>query len=623
MSKKRWSSSSFPARLTVFAEPGFLPVFEDDFHFRAGSRFLFPMPFYSLPLSLEVGWAFSRFYSDEEDGFYLLASASLARVEVPYPEGQIRTTHLASRTPPGLKIWAGYEFLGIGPVLPSADISTDGGRFDVTAVKIGAGFTPPLGLGFWLRLWMGTLSDWWGKGPVASARLVYTPFMTFAPSKHGSYRETRIDLFAEPGYNYERQLLLRTGVNASFSFLPVLFPVSFESGLAFYPNGNAYGSGFYFQATTGLLGGEFTLKEGPSSVSHVFSKYRKGYPVVIAEGPSFAYGITWMYPIDIEINILKAGIMFSPPLGLGLGARMWYGTLGNYDDVCFSTRASFFPFTSRINVNGSYSSVRTEVFVEPGIGFFGSDLYFRTGGAATFNLHELMPAVTAEVGWARLKSSFGQIESGAYFLLWFIPFLKDRPVEPSKTIATYSISTPVDRIDPWTGFRLFEFSGMAGTGTLYTDSGVIAGIQFIPLSLGVGLGSPANLSLWAKHSFVFLGNVDWPIASLRLGFSPYSTWQSWDGLEFLPEYQGYPTEQPMRRTRIELFAEPGIYTYRQAFNFRTGISVSYSHANLFLPVSAEAGINYSYFTEDTESETGFYITVSTAVAGGEFSLSKR
>ncbi len=230
----------------------------------SGSFSLFPR---AVPFDAELGWAYSAYdygpATVRYSGPYFLISASALGMDVVIGEG--RPGHAVSflNSLKDSRTWVSYEILaGSGgicyrhiPVLSEEELVT---TYEVTFLRLGAGFSPPFGLGLSARLWIGT-GSW--EGPAASLRLSYSPFASYKDAGNITFRRLRVDLFVEPGIGYWRggEQCFRTGVEGSFSWLPSMPCLHLEAGWISWEQWDYQRRGPYLELSVGLLGGEFIV----------------------------------------------------------------------------------------------------------------------------------------------------------------------------------------------------------------------------------------------------------------------------------------------------------------------------------------------------------------------------
>lgn len=577
---------------------------------------------YLFPLSLEAGWRFQSYpeYDGERyESFYLSARTSFLGVERPVDTSQVPQSLWKSDW--GVKAWGGYELFGLGTIRASGEDEPRfyGPRSEVTLAKAGVGFTPPLGVGIWGRLWSGMLS---AGDLVASLRATYTPFMSWCDWEGKLYRSGGFDLFVEPGLDHEGDPFFRTGAFATFSILPFFLPLSLEAGWTSYrktmerwrwpepPSDTVISySRFYFMLSTSLVNAGFPIGATPSEIRHPFANPFKGLTPWVAyeifgfaaglseEDAPYGFGDIYDYSPELgkyEITYARVGMGLAPPLGFGLWARLWQGSHSNDRGPVFSLRASYTPLMVwKEGVYGSYRFARLDLFAEPGWDD-ANNSYFRAGVCGSFTLTPFLPGLSLEAGLAKSPDSSGE-DLSPYFLVSTSLVAADFPLQKGPVSRTHISMPPPEGVRFWVGPS--GFSGGAGFSITGTSDAVLS-YEVTILQLGVGLAPPWGIGLWGRLWFGDLSDRR-DVFSVRASYSPFISWDEWSGYS-------------RRRTRIDVFAEPG-WDRGNRFYFRTGISASFAPVPVFLPVSAEAGWAYN-------GGSRFYLLLSLSGAGGEFGL---
>jgi hypothetical protein len=232
---KQWDDGLLKrARLDLFLDAG-KNINYEEWCVKAGVSSSFTHSLFVLPIEAEAGWAYfwGRYYYNNyhRSGFYLSASTSVFELEKPMHHRDSFVNQNIRKRGDGPKVWVGFE----APTYASIISTSDFYEREASAIKLGIGFAPPIGLGIWAKIITMYESDLYGYGDIGALRLTYTPFMRWNRYKHGLYRSTRVDLFAETGtLILSSDPALRFGISGTFSLFPFFVPLSAEAGLAYY-----------------------------------------------------------------------------------------------------------------------------------------------------------------------------------------------------------------------------------------------------------------------------------------------------------------------------------------------------------------------------------------------------
>lgn len=398
-------------RFDIFAEGGFHEFYLESGYLRFGASGSWNWNKYVAPLDLELGWGIvsGRWYSPVS-GFYARVGTSLYEQETPVTNPESLVVKSVRSTSASPHAWLGYRAFTYSLIFPSSGFASR--EFDM--LMLGIGFTPPLGIGLWLKVIPYYVSGYSVSGDYAALRLTYSPYLSWDKHRYGLYRKLRLDCFVESSLStLHSEPLLRGGVSGAFSLFPRAVP--FDAELGWVYSAYDYGtsiirySGPYFLISTSALGMDVAFGKAPSEKRSLVNSFKDSKPWLAYEILAGSAGICYRHiPVlseeelvtAYEVTFLRLGAGFSPPLGLGLCARIWIGT-ASWEGPAASLRLSYSPFASyKETGNITFRRSRVDLFVEPGIGFWrGGEQCLRAGVEGSFSWLPSMPCLHLEAGW--------------------------------------------------------------------------------------------------------------------------------------------------------------------------------------------------------------------------------
>ncbi|MBD3285521.1 hypothetical protein GF359_03720 [candidate division WOR-3 bacterium] len=298
----------------------------------------------------------------------------------------------------------GWGFQGIG----GSHYGFDADFTEFSLIEFGAGLRPPYGLGIRGRLWVGPIA--YGE-PVASLKISYTPYMTWKEVKGNYQRYSRFDFFAEPGYTFvwSEDYVLKVGASYSISIPAYVFPITIEGGWIL--KDYFEDSGPYIIATAGAWGIEQPIQTGVQEEKIVLNQFTSGtdklspwigFDFLTVGGIIPGSDFYLRHGENLEICALNAGFGFTPPVGIGLSARIWAGALSDWwwSMPYLSLRLSYSPLMVFQQGNlGCTRETRIDLFTEYG---FCQDWQqtLRAGVSMDLSAIPWLAPVSLEAGWA-------------------------------------------------------------------------------------------------------------------------------------------------------------------------------------------------------------------------------